>query len=193
MGKQLIAMLLLAFWMVFVPEQVVAQSSFVVRQHVGGVESRRDLAQEPAFITQAIKSAGLRGIGAFNRLSVDEKREVLLNEAIRQGLVAPPAPAVDWRSEFLDAAARKGRAEDRITGNFVNEFNRVFDTGGSLKIKARVLKSLPEKGCKRIEVTYQKAEVWMPTGRSDATFKHLIDHCVTVGKETAKAAPAARR
>lgn len=54
-----------------------------------GFESRRDLAQEPAFITQAIKSAGLRGIGAFNRLSVDEKREVLLNEAIRQGLVAP--------------------------------------------------------------------------------------------------------
>ena len=61
------------------------------------------------------------------------------------------APAVDWRLELLDNAVRKGKAEDRISGNFVNEFNRIFDTNGSITVKARVLKSLPEKGCKRIE------------------------------------------
>lgn len=103
------------------------------------------------------------------------------------------APAVDWRLELLDTAVRKGKAEDRISGNFVNEFNRIFDTNGSITVKARVLKSLPEKGCKRIEVSYLKAGAWMPTGRSDATFKHLIDHCVTVGKAPAKAASAARK
>lgn len=56
-----------------------------------------------------------------------------------------------------------------------------------------MLKSLPEKGCKRIEVTYLKPGAWMPTGRSDATFKHAIDHCVSVGQAPAKAASASRK
>ena len=103
------------------------------------------------------------------------------------------APAVDWRLELLDTAVRKGKAEGLISGNFVNEFNRIFDTNGSITVKARVLKSLPEKGCKRIEVTYLKPGAWMPTGRSDATFKHAIDHCVSVGQASAKAASASRK
>jgi hypothetical protein len=42
------------------------------------------------------------------------------------------APAVDWRLELLDNAVRKGKAEGWISGNFVNEFNRIFDTNGSI-------------------------------------------------------------
>lgn len=55
------------------------------------------------------------------------------------------APAVDWRLELLDNAVRKGKAEDRISGNFVNEFNRIFDTNGSITVRPGCSSHCPKR------------------------------------------------
>ena len=63
-----------------------------------------------------------------------------------------------------------------------DDFNQVFRVQGPVSVKARVVKSLPTKGCKRIEVSYQRPDVWVPTifkTGADLSIKHQIDYCRT--------------
>lgn len=99
-----------------------------------------------------------------------------------------------WAQEtvFADAhtlliqAIRAGQASGVLTGAIDEHFTRQFHSTGALQVKARVVKDLARRDCKRLEVVYTKEDVDTPKGKTQAVLTTELDYCLDGGPPLAQ-------
>ena len=91
-----------------------------------------------------------------------------------------------WASEstytdahsFLVQAISTGKASGVLTGPIDEHFSRQFQSTGTLRIKARVIRELASPQCKHLEVVYTKVDVPTPKGKTEAILATELDYCL---------------
>lgn len=82
---------------------------------------------------------------------------------------------------LLSQAIRNGEAAGLMTGAIDEHFSRQFNSTGFLGVRARVMHTLPNPDCKRLEVVFVKADVDTPKGRTEGILATQLDYCLDGG------------
>ena len=80
--------------------------------------------------------------------------------------------------DMLVKTIQNGHIEGVMIGDMAEHLTREFRSTGPLLVQAKIVKSLPQEGCKRIEVIYTKKGVTTPKGLTDAILKMKLNYCL---------------
>jgi len=119
----------------------------------------------------------------MTRLNTPSPPKAYAVAAMFFGLIASSS---GWASEsmytdahsFLVQAISTGKASGVLTGPIDEHFSRQFQSTGTLRIKARVIRELASPQCKHLEVVYTKEDVPTPKGKTEAILATELDYCL---------------
>lgn len=80
--------------------------------------------------------------------------------------------------DMLVKTIQNGHIEGIMIGDIAEHLTREFRSTGTLLVEAKVVKSLPQEDCKRIEVTYTKKDVTTPKGLTGVILKMKLNYCL---------------
>ena len=97
-------------------------------------------------------------------------------------LPAPPAAAVERITvteikPLLMLAAERGEAHGVLSGTGAAYMQRRFETTSPIEVNVRRLRTLPQAGCGRLEVTTHQRAVLVKGNRQDQELIYLLNYC----------------
>lgn len=96
------------------------------------------------------------------------------HNAAGEPVIRTPVSAI---KPLLIRAIEQGVAHGVLVGNAATYVRQKFDTNNPIEIDVRPLRTLPQPGCSRLEVTTRQRDVLQNTERGDQALTYQISHC----------------